>query len=313
MHSPPSSPPRWRAAARWLAVAAAAALAAGCATRAADVQPAPADPADFLPWSCARIHDEIDLVQHRAVEVAWDIDQRVGQHVVALGVGLAVFWPALLAMQPDGLEADALAHLKGRFEALKLAARHKGCASPPDVLAPERAAMLPVRPGERLIYEESRGVREPLTELALTMTALRRNEIDFVLEADGPAGRWRQDLAGNVIEAPRGALLWQRLLEHPLVLGDVLAGGIHVSGDPVLRARVRGQVVAVGPQRIGGRSFDAAVVELFGDVPHGETSTRLEGAIVVDRNSGVLLRLDLRSAQPVFRLQRRLVRVEPLG
>jgi hypothetical protein len=76
------------------------------------------------------------------------------------------------------------------------------------------------------------------------------------------------------------------------------------------RARMRGQVVAVGPQMIAGRRFDAAVVELFGDAPRGDGYTRVEGVIVVDRASGVLLRLDLRSAQAPFSLLRRLVRVE---
>ena len=298
---------------RLIAGAACVALLAGCATRSADVKPLPADPADFMPWSCDRIHDEIDLVQQRAVELAWTVDERAGQHVVALGVGLAVFWPALLAMQPDGADAEALARLKGRFEALQVAARQKQCPPPSTQMAPERVAAMPVRPGERLVYEERRGVRDPLYGLTLSMVALKRDEIEFLLDAEGTPGTWRQDLAGNVTEAPGGALLWRRLLRRPMALGDVLAGEISVSGQPELQARVRGQVVAVGPQRIAGRAFDAVVIELFGDVPQGETTTRLEGAIVVDRTSGVLLRLDLRSAQPLFRLQRRLVRVDAAG
>jgi hypothetical protein len=52
------------------------------------------------------------------------------------------------------------------------------------------------------------------------------------------------------------------------------------------------------------------VLELFGDVLDGVGSTRLDGVLVVDRASGVLLRLDLRSAQPPFRVLRRLARVE---
>ena len=72
----------------------------------------------------------------------------------------------------------------------------------------------------------------------------------------------------------------------------------------------RGQVVAVGPQTVADRRFDVAVIELFGDAQAAEAFTRVDGAIVVDRASGVLLRLDLRSAQPPFSLQRRLVRVE---
>lgn len=288
----------------------AAVLAAGCATRAVDVKPLPANPADFIPWACNRIHDEMDVVQQRAVELSWIVDERAGQHVVALGIGLAVFWPALLAMRPDGAEAEALGHLKGRFEALQAAAREKGCAPPPASMPAERAAALPVFPGERLVYEDRGSVREPLRELSLTMTALRRDEIEFVTDAVGQPTRWRQDLAGNVLEAPAGALVWSRLLRRPMDLGEVLAGDIAISGDGLLRARVRGQVVAVGPQSIAGRAFDVAVIELYGDVPRGESWTRLDGAIVVDRRSGLLLRLDLRSAQPLFQLQRRLVRVD---
>jgi hypothetical protein len=295
---------------RWLGCLLAAALSTGCATRAVDVQALPSNPADFLPWSCARIHDEMDLVQQRAAQLSWTVDERAGQHVVALGIGLAVFWPALLAMRPDGADAEALARLKGRFEALQSAARQKGCPPPPATMPPERAAAMPVLPGERMVYEDRTSAREPLREQTLTMTTLRRDEIEFLSDAVGVPVLWRQDLAGNVIEAPPGALVWRRLLRRSMALGDVLAGDIAVSGDALLRARVRGQVVAVGPQSIAGRAFDVAVIELFGDVPQGETSTRLDGAIVVDRSSGLLLRLDLRSAQPLFQLQRRLVRVD---
>ena len=294
----------------WAGCLLAAVLAAGCATRAVDVQPLPSNPADFATWNCTRIHDEMDLVQQRAVDMSWTVDERAGQHVVALGIGLAVFWPALLAMRPDGADAEALARLKGRFEALQTAARQKNCAPPPSAMPPERAAALPVLPGERLVYEDQTSPRDPLREQTLTMMALRRDEIEFLSDAVGVPTVWRQDLAGNVIEAPPGTLVWRRLLCRPMALGDVLAGDIAVSGDSLLRARVRGQVVAVGPQSIAGRAFDVAVIELFGDVPRGETSTRLEGAIVVDRTSGLLLRLDLRSAQTLFHLQRRLVRVD---
>ncbi len=286
------------------------ALLAGCATRSVDVRPAPADPGDFMAWSCARIFDEIDLVQQRAIDVAWAVDQRVGQHVVALGLGLSVFWPALLAMRPDGAEAAELARLKGRFEALHVAAQRKLCPQPPDEASPERLAAMAVLPGETLVYEERRSMREPLSGLALKFTALRRNDAEFVLRSDGPQGTWRQDMAGNVVEAPDGALVWQRLLRRPLDLGEVIAGDFTRVGNAEQRARVRGQVVAVGRQRVAGRVFDAAVIELYGDVSQGDFSTRLEGTMAVDRAAGLLLRLDLSSAHPDYNLQRRLVGVE---
>jgi hypothetical protein len=184
-------------------------------------------------------------------------------------------------------------------------------------LEPALAARLPVAVGDRLTYEDRVAARLPATPWVLRVTALRRLELEFELES-APGGPWRQDRAGNVLSAPRGTLHWQRLLSSDLELGQVVAGEMGVSGDPLARARLRGQVVAVGPQSIDNRRFDAAVIELFGDAQsagaagrvEGESVTRVEGAIVVDRDSGVLLRLDLRSAQPPFALQRRLVRSE---
>jgi len=289
-----------------LAVVVAAALLGGCASRAVDVRPAAADPAEFVDWSCDRIDDELDTVQQRAADVAYAVDERAGNNILALGVGMTVFWPALLAMRPDGLEAAELARLKGRFEALRTASVYKRCPQPSVDLPPSVAATLPVAPGDRLSYEDRTAARLPAAPWLLRVKALRRLELEFELEA-APGGVWRQDRAGNVLEAPRGQLHWQRLLHSDLELGQVVAGEMGVVGDPLARARLRGQVVAVGPQSIADRRFEAAVIELFGDAQSGEGVTRLEGAIVVDRDSGVLLRLDLQSANPTFNLQRRLV------
>jgi hypothetical protein len=302
-HNAPSMGPP-----RLLLCTLAAALLGGCATRSVDVAATPADPAEFLSWGCSRIDDEIDRVQQRAADVAWTVDERAGTNILALGVGVAVFWPAILAMRPAGLEADELSRLKGRFDALRIASERKHC--PPPTVSPERVAGMPVVQGERLVYEDRESARRPATEWVLRVGELRRGELQFTLESAGGA-RWVQDLAGNVLQAPAGSLQWQRLLRGELVLGQVLAGDIVVAGDPLARARVRGQVVAVGPQLLANRRFDVAVIELFGDAQVGDASTRLDGALVVDRASGVLLRLDLRSAQPIFSLQRRLMRIEP--
>jgi hypothetical protein len=290
------------------------ALLVGCATRSADVLPLPANPADFASWSCTRIDDELDLVQQRAADVAYAVDEKAGNNILALGIGVTLFWPAILAMRPDGLEAADLARLKGRFEALRAAAQTQGCPDLGSALSAQRAAALPVAVGEQLIYEDRSAARQPPTPWLLRVLALRRGEAELRVESSDAsalsAALQRQDLAGNVMSAPRGALVWPHLLRTELALGQTIGGDILVVGDPLSRARMRGQVVAVGPQNIAGRRFDAAVIELFGDAQRGESYTRVEGAIVVDRNSGVLLRLDLRSAQPHFNLQRRLVQVE---
>jgi hypothetical protein len=282
----------------------------GCATRAQDVRPPAASPAEFTAWSCDRMLTEIDRVQQRAADVAWAVDQRAGNNILSLGLGITLFWPAVLALRPDGPQAQELAGLKGRYEALRLAAGERGCALHSATLSPGQAAARRVAVGERLVYEDRTNPRQPPTPWVLQVTELLRTEIRFELASMPGAPAWRQDMAGNVLDAPLGVLTWTRLLRGGLALGDLVNGEMIIVGDPLARARLRGQVVAVGQHTVADRRFDVAVVELFGDAQQGEAFTRVDGALVVDRSSGLLLRLDLRSAHEAFALQRRLMRVE---
>ncbi len=291
-----------------------AAALAGCATRSVNVAPKPGDPAAYASWSCDRLWDEIDRVQQDAADVAYAVDARVGNNVIALGVGVTIFWPALLAMRPDGPEAEQLAGLKGRFDALTAASEAKSCGPAPEMMAAKRAARMPIAVGDRLVYDFIEPGPGGAHRLDLVITALRREQLEVQVDLDGReiAAGWRQDLTGN---APPGSyppvVTPRRLLRHSLELGQVLDGDLAV-GDVERPARVRGQVVAIGPQTVAGRAFDVAVVELFGDAPVGlEETTRLDGVLAVDRNSGVLLRLELHSASPVFSFRRRLARIEP--
>jgi hypothetical protein len=290
----------------------AAALLAGCASRSVDVKPWPTSVADFAAWPCEAIDDEAERVQQRAAEVAYAVDALHGNNVIVFTLGTTVFWPALLAMRPDGPDAEALARLKGRYEALAEASARRGCPPASELLPPSRAAALPVAVGERLVYEDRAGAGRTL-QVTLRVTALKRGELDFVLEHPGQRAAlpWRQDAAGNNADARgEGLLTWSRLLRRDLMLGDVLAGEMHSADAEEAVARVRGQVIAVGPTQVSGRSFDAATIELFGDAPSGLNRTRLDGVMVVDRASGLLLRLELRSGNPDYAVRRRLLRIE---
>jgi hypothetical protein len=288
-------------------------LLAACATRSGDVRPAVADPAQFAAWSCDALYDEADRVRQRAAQVAYALDERTGNNIVALGLGVTVFWPALLAMRPSGPDALELAQLKGRDDAVRVALAQHACPPAPAQLAPDRVAALPVALGERLVYEERSAAGGPVRELGLRVAALRRDEFEFSTDVGGrplPL-RWLQDRWGNQPQMPddSGWLHWKRLLRPDMALGDVLSGEV-IGGDSGGSGRLRGQVIALGVQTSFGRPFDAAVIELYGDAPQNGQSTRLNGVMVVDRKSGVLVRLELRSGNPEFALRRTLNRIE---
>lgn len=289
------------------------ALLVGCATRSAEVTPSSTDPGQYASWSCDAIYDEVDRVRQRAATVAYAVDERSGNNIVALSLGVTVFWPALLAMRPGGADAEALARLRGQDDALRVSQTQRACPPAPDLLAPARVAALPIALGERLVYEERAAAGGPARELGLRVVALRRDELEFTADAAGGALplRWQQDLWGNqpLLPAGSGWLHWKRLLRPELALGDVLTGDV-IGGESGGRGRLRGQVIALGVQTSLGRPFDAAVIELYGDAPMADYSTRLDGVMVVDRKSGVLLRLELRSGNPEFALRRTLTRIE---
>lgn len=301
----------WRRDPLFLILCLAALALAGCGGAPVASRPLPVSAADFARWTCAQVQEEQDLVQRKAIGVAYRPDSAAGDGMLNLAGGLSVYWPALLAMRPAGMEARDLSRLKLRFDALGDAVASKACGPVvPQAAAPARQS------GDRLVYESRSSVRGPTTELALRATASGAGRVSYVegetgrTDATAASGTWTFDTAGNLSAAPNGALWWPSLLRSALTLGQVTAGDIMLSGDPHARARMRGQIVAVGEQNVAGQRFDAAVLELFGDAPSGDAYTRVEGVLVVDRAQGTLVRLELFSAHAAFNVHRRLLRVE---
>jgi len=299
----------------WSGLAATVWLLAGCASPPAGE--AGGDSAGhFMHWRCEALHDEADRVQRRAVAVAYASDLSGRRGFIAAGQAIELFWPALRAMHTEGADAAELARLERRHAGLREAAAQLACAPPAVVSDALLRSMLPLAPGDRLVYAERGGLRRAATELTLTLDAVRRGRFEFSATLGGQPlpGDWVQDSAGNLlgplghaIAAP-GLLYWTRLLDATPALGDVVSGELrHSAGG---QARVRGQVIALGVHTGLGRAFDYAAIELFGEVLGAAPGTRVDGVLVVDRGSGVLLRLDLRSTDPGFDLRRTLMQVQ---
>lgn len=285
-----------------LGAALASALLAGCATS-ANVQPLPADASEFAPLDCDALQAEFDGVHRQALQRAVQLDQTVGRNG-AIALGTIAFWPVLLALRPGTDDARELARLKGREDAVRLAMRRKGCASPDDMPAAQ-LARLPVRVGDRLAYDDRAQSSDKPRGLVMRLDAVHRNSLDFHVDPGGLT--WRQDLAGNVLAgSDTRQLRWHRLLVRDLTLGQTLSGEL-VAEDASRTAELSGQVMSITEQEIDGRHFDAAVIDFTGRIAGEEGgSATLRGAMAVDRASGVLLRLDIDSTDPGFARWRRL-------
>ena len=55
-------------------------------------------------------------------------DQKASNDAVATGVGVVLFWPALLLIKGDAASAQEVAQLKGEMEAVEQANIQKKCA-----------------------------------------------------------------------------------------------------------------------------------------------------------------------------------------
>jgi hypothetical protein len=120
-------------------VAGALALLAGCATAPDQVEPTYVSQMQYEGLTCDQLRAEIQRIANyvHATARAEARDRRRDE--VAWGVGLVVFWPALLFVGA-GSDKEALADFKGQYMALDETAQRKGCEVAAEVRAGQAAA-----------------------------------------------------------------------------------------------------------------------------------------------------------------------------
>jgi hypothetical protein len=111
-------------------VAACAALAfmlAGCAKEANQVGPTYISPVTYESYTCQQLAEEAQRVSARAAEATGVQDQKATNDKVAMGVGIVIFWPALLFTKGNDENTTELARLKGSMDAIEQASLAKHC------------------------------------------------------------------------------------------------------------------------------------------------------------------------------------------
>ncbi len=110
-----------------VAVFAVAISIAGCASRAENISAAYVSPLQYQNYNCAQLGEEASRLASRAAQVAGVQDSKATNDAVATGVGVIIFWPALLLIKGDSTTAAELARLKGEMEAIERIAIEKKC------------------------------------------------------------------------------------------------------------------------------------------------------------------------------------------
>ena len=105
-----------------------AALAAGCATNPDKISAQSVSHYQYRDYDCEDIALELERVGQRVGEIYAQLKRDADNDAWQMGVGLVLFWPALLALEGgDGPNAQEYARLKGEYEALQKEAIRKKC------------------------------------------------------------------------------------------------------------------------------------------------------------------------------------------
>ncbi|MEJ7805905.1 MAG: hypothetical protein WKG03_08305 [Telluria sp.] len=99
----------------------------GCATASKDVAATYMSPALFDAYNCEQLSGELQRIAGRVVQLGGRLDTAATNDKALTGVGLILFWPALLHVGGNKVPEAHYARLKGEFDAVQQAALLKQC------------------------------------------------------------------------------------------------------------------------------------------------------------------------------------------
>ena len=98
-----------------------------CAKDADQVGATYVSPITYESFTCPQLAEEAQRVSSRAAQAAGVQDQKATNDKIAMGVGLVVFWPALLFTKGNDENTAELARLKGQMDAIEEVSIKKRC------------------------------------------------------------------------------------------------------------------------------------------------------------------------------------------
>lgn len=145
---------RGRGLRRALGIAIAASYLAACTKAPEKVDARYVSPATYQNWSCEQLTEEKMRLTKEVERVSGLQRENANADAAMMGVGLIIFWPALIGLAATTDRKDELGRLKGEYEAVDTQTKAKQCSAPapgmpsvPIPSTPETAAAMTAAAG----------------------------------------------------------------------------------------------------------------------------------------------------------------------
>jgi hypothetical protein len=99
-----------------------------CASQPKDIQATYVSPNEFKSFSCQELETEMRTISGKVASLTGELQSSATNDQIQMGVGLVLFWPALLLLEGgDGAEAAEYALLKGKYDAAEENFESRSC------------------------------------------------------------------------------------------------------------------------------------------------------------------------------------------
>lgn len=102
-------------------------LSTGCSQKADSIKATYVSPLPYEKHSCKQLKEEVIRVNKRLAEISGQQADVANKDAVVMGVGLVIFWPALLLMAQGEDQKAEIGNLKGQYNTLRDVAAKKNC------------------------------------------------------------------------------------------------------------------------------------------------------------------------------------------
>jgi hypothetical protein len=102
-------------------------IMAGCAQKADSIKASYVSPIAYEKLSCKKLEEEVIRVNTRLSKISEEQVETANKDAVVVGVGVVVFWPALLLLAAGEDQKNEIANLKGQYDTIRKVAAKKGC------------------------------------------------------------------------------------------------------------------------------------------------------------------------------------------